>query len=199
MGGPYGLSFAANPRDELRPRYAEYFDNQNADYKPTEVVRRLFIDNRDRDATNDAVKGDSAPFDFVVPFQALGIDRYQNVVACELLALSFPKVLNETYVIVDIAEFADQIDSSDNGSDRTFAVAFFDCFDPQAPVGTVKPIKGKDFTTKRVDFEPRLPSLSRLTCRFRKYGGDIVTLGDVGNVGTVNMLLEVTTLIGDRS
>lgn len=186
-----------------------YLPDESTQQACIKRVHRLFIDNRDRDRSADVTKttanGNTAPFDFTVQFNnpncpSIGIDCYENVVSAELKALTFPKIAGEGYVILDIAQFAEQLDSSDNGSNRTFAVAHFDGVDrpanpsaaPMQP-GDLKAIKGQDYYRKLVELDPPV-RLSRLDFKFRKYGGNVVTLGDVANVDTVSVMLELTTI-----
>jgi hypothetical protein len=59
--------------------------------------------------------------------------------------------------------------------------------------GDLKPMKGADFYGKKIDFEPPIPSLPRLTIKFKMYGGDIVTTAETNGVDTVQIIFEVTT------
>lgn len=160
-------------------------------------VKNLFIDSRDRDKTLDHVDG---PFAFIVYVddphrRSLGIAPYEMVHSVELKALNMPKIANEHYVILDIAELNGQIDTSDVGSNGKWAVAFFDGYDSAnaghgMQPGDVKCIKGQDITTRLVEFSPPIPRLSRLTIKVRKYGGAIVQPADVGGVDYCTMLLQ---------
>ena len=82
--------------------------------------------------------------------------------------------------------------------DHVFAIANFDGVDATNPAsgmqpGDRKPIRGIDFYRKIVNFNPPLASLHKLTCTFRKYGGNVVTKADVANVENVSFILEVVT------
>jgi hypothetical protein len=177
-----------------------YFDPRPATDFP-KVTNYLLVDNRDRDRGQDD-KGDftsnTAPYSFTINLDETGRGRYEQVLSARLKTLVFPKILNETYVVIDIAEFSDALDSTDNGSHRCFSVAFFDGvdnqLDPPMQPGDRKPIKSSDCHPQVKVFNPPLSTLSRLRVNFRKHGGQLVTKADVANVEGVSMLLEVTTL-----
>lgn len=185
------MSFAQYTRRE-EPHFSNVYMNAKPDEQYKKKVHYLLIDNRDRENSSDS------PYSFVINLDNVGRGRYENVLSVQLKTLVFPKILNETYVIVDIPEFSDNIHSSDNGAHRSFAVAFFDGVDapvdpPLAP-GDRKPIKANDCHPQIKVFNPVLTSLSRLRVNFRKHGGALVTPADVGNVEDVNFLLEITCL-----
>jgi len=161
------------------------------------TVKNLFIDSRDRDPQYDGIEG---PFSFTMYVddpnrKSLGLAPYELVHSVELKALNMPKIKNEHYVIIDIAELSGQIDSSDPGSDGKYAVAFFDGFDSVRPgfgmqPGDVKCIKGSDVTSRLVQFNPPIPRLNRLTFKLRKHGGEIVQPSDTGGVDYCTMMLQ---------
>ena len=152
------------------------------------VKRRLLVDNRDRpDAAN------THPFDFSIYLTRTGVDRYENVTSVELKGLAFPKVDNEPYVIMDIREFADNLDATNNAANRTFGVAYFDS--ELLTPGQIRPVKGYDFYQREVKFNPPLAQLDRLTLRFLTHSGNVVSLASTNNVSHVSMLLEVTTCV----
>lgn len=188
-----------------RPYFSESFIDPEARQKDFALRNNiLFIDNRDRDRTNDD-KGDyttnTAPYSFTVDMENVARGRYENVVSCELKSLIFPKIEEESYVIVDIPEFQDAhdvVNSTNSTMDHVFAIANFDGVDATNPAsgmqpGDRKPIRGIDFYRKIVNFNPPLASLHKLTCTFRKYGGNVVTKADVANVENVSFILEVVT------
>lgn len=153
------------------------------------VKHRLLVDARDRpDPAN------TSPFDFSLSLSAVGVGRYENVTSVELKGLAFPKVQGEPYVVLDIAEFADQLDATNSAAHRTFAVAYFDSTD--LGTGAIRPIKGYDFYQKSVEFSPPLRVLDKLTVRFTTHGGNVVqTTATAGNAHA-SMLLEITTALG---
>lgn len=159
------------------------------------IPKNLFIDNRDRDYTLDASKGNSAPYSFVIDLQKCGVGRYDTVTTVELKALTFPKISGEEYVIIDIDEFqgAGLLDSTDGGSNQTFGIAFFDGCSSSGgagiQVGDIKPIKGSDFIQKITEFNPPI-NISKLHVSFKTYGGNLVTRSQVANVENVSMLLQ---------
>jgi len=158
------------------------------------VVRRLFIDNRDRyDAAN------TSPFDFKIylgndPNRSVGISGYENVVSIELKAVTFPKIANERYVIMSIDELNDNVlEATNSGTHNAFAIVYFDS-DLLAP-GTVKPFKGSDFYLKQLLFRPPLAKLNTLSFKFLKHPGALVTTSDTNNETHVSVVLEITTRV----
>ena len=153
------------------------------------TVRRLFIDNRDRPAGSD-------PFNFTINLEQAGVAAYDNVVNVELKGLSFPKVASEPYVILDIAELNDTVmDSTNDAANKAYAMVYFD--NNQMTAGDVKPIKGADFYMKQVQYVPPIRRLDRLSLRFLKHSGAVITTADTGNNSNVTLLFEVTS--GTRS
>ena len=197
MSGPYMRM--------SRPYFSESFIDPEARQKDFALRNNiLFIDNRDRDRTNDdkgAYTTNTAPYSFTVDMGNIARGRYENVVSCELKSLIFPKIEEESYVIVDIPEFQDAYDvvnSTNSTMDHVFAIANFDGVDATNPASGMQPgdrksIRGIDFYRKIVNFNPPLASLHKLTCTFRKYGGNVVTKADVANVENVSFILEVVT------
>jgi hypothetical protein len=165
--------------------------------RDTAVVRRLMIDARDRfDVAN------TSPFDFRIYLDnafrsnSTGVSSYENVTSVELKALAIPKVADEPYVIVNIDECNDSVlDSTSNTANRAYAVAYFDS--DTMTTGTIKPIKGQDFYYKRAVLNPPLPRLDRMSIRFLKHDGTVVTLSDTANSSHVSLLFEITS-VGSR-
>lgn len=157
------------------------------DDEPKVQVKRLHIDNRDRSS------GDA--FDFEVLFgnafreNVPGVVEYRNVVAVELKLLSFPKVVNEPYVVMDVAELNNtNLDTTNKSGTQNFAVCFFDAKD----TGEVSPLE--HLFTQKVIFNPPLSRLDRLTIKFKKQDGSIVTPTDTGGKSTMSMMMEVSTM-----
>ena len=152
------------------------------------VVTRLLLDTRDFTANTGEFSG---TFDLA----ASGNGRFENVIACELKGLAFPKISGERYVVVDAPVLNDNhLSSTNTSSDRAFAVCYFDG-DALTP-GIVKPMKGSDFYQKTIRFRPALNKLERIDVSFKKWDGNVVTASDVGGSANVqcSMLLEVTCL-----
>jgi hypothetical protein len=151
------------------------------------VKHRIMIDNRDRhDSAN------TSPFDFRVNAAETGVSRFENVVGVELKALSFPKIANENYVVLDSFELGDHIEATNGAAHRAYNIGFFDS--DTLATGSVKTLKAKDmaFDSEKV-FNPPLAQLDRFSFTFKKYDGNVVTLSDVGNNANVSLCLDVTT------
>jgi len=106
---------------------------------------------------------------------SMNLAPYDYVTQLELLGISFPKIASEIYFILCIDEFENNIDSSDNnGSRDSFAVIYYDS--QSLPVGSVKPLKGKDFCPKIYKFKPHKDNFNKMRIKFKKYGGDIINI-----------------------
>ena len=150
------------------------------------VRHRVFVDARDR------ADPDSSPFDFSISLTARGLAPFRNVKSVELKGIAFPKVANEPYVIMDVEQLADQMDATFDAGHRSYVVLYFDT--DQIPVGSIKPIKAYDFYQKDAAFNPALPTLDRLTIKFKKYDGSLITTADTAGATHVSFMLEVVTL-----
>lgn len=144
-------------------------------------TRRLFLDSRDASTY--------APFDFVFDVsQDIERGRYRKVSSIELKAAAIPKVSNENYVILDIAELRDSnVDSSCDALNDGFAVCFFD--NSSLSAGDVK-LSDKIFC-QRATFNPP-KTIDKLSVRILKHDGNVVSTSETGNVENVSMLLSLT-------
>ena len=101
----------------------------------TERKRLVFIDSRDIDNTylqsvqqTPSTAGNPTyvdPFTYTIHIdsrdnntKSIGVDPYNNVTKISLKAISFPKILNEQYVIMHIEEFDDSMDSTSSSCHR---------------------------------------------------------------------------------
>ena len=166
-------------------------DPPAADY----LVTRVVFDSRDIAATyGNTFTGVfflGNPNDAVADGQAM----IKNVTSIELKALSFPKIANERYVILDFDNINDDnLGATNSTAHRTFAVSYFDS--DLLPPGAQKPAKGTDFYQKTIRYRPALNKLDRVKVNFKKYDGNTVTASDVGGTANVNysFVLEITSL-----
>lgn len=157
----------------------------------TSIRHRLFVDSRDC-VTN------LSTFEFTVylsdPFRetSIGTSQLTRVKSVELKGLAFPKI-NDDYVIMDVQELNDDtLLGSNSASHQAFAVCYFDS-DVIQNVGEIRPIKGYDFYQKAVLFNPVLPSLSKLTVKFKKRDGSVITTTDTANVNRCSFMLEIVS------
>lgn len=141
-----------------------------------EIKRLLFIDSRDG-YTNDGVHN---PFNFTVYLEdksfhrGVGIQPYRNITKMELKQVCIPKMNNvEHYVIVDIPEINDFIDSTDEGSHRSSAIVYYD----SSTQVTDKTIPAQSENVNFA-FNPGITVLPQFTIKLKKYGGDILSLAD---------------------
>ena len=159
-----------------------HFSNAYIPNTPPVIRERkhtFFVDSRD-------VTGKDSDFSYAIDIPT----PYKNVLKLELRGLSFPKIRDGNYVIVDIDEGRDRVESVDGGSaDRAFAVCYFD----KLTTGEVRPMRGADFDEKVHVFNPPLSKLGRVSVRFKKHGGDVVTSADVNGVLNHTLLFEITT------
>ena len=144
--------------------------------------RRLLVDYRDRVSGN--------PFNYVVRFNDNGVTAYEHVRSVEIKMLALPKVASEMYAIIDIEELNDSLlDGTNNASNRSFCVGFYDSSLLNA--GDIK--VSKDFYSQKVVFNPPLQKLDRLTIKVLKQDGTVVSVSDTNNVTSMAMLLEIET------
>ena len=152
-----------------------------------EIKRTLFIDSRDMINT----PGYKSPFDFVVRLedrtttqndnvtvhQGIGIEPYKHISKMQLKMVGIPKMDNrEHYVILDIPEINDHLDSTDRGSHRASAIINYDSNSTDA--GTVNPT----FENFEFSFTAPLQVLSQMNIRLLKHGGDVISHADFGSV-----------------
>lgn len=166
-----------------------------------EIKRLLFIDSRDLKNTS----GYKSPFEFIVRLEdrtttqnnnvtvheGIGIEPYRHITKMELKSVGIPKMNNkESYVILDIPEVNDHIDSTDKGSHRSSAIINYDSniTDP----GTVNPT----FENYEFAFTAPLQVLSQMNIRILKHGGNPITHTDFAGVDFdnlhVTMMFEIT-------
>jgi hypothetical protein len=124
------------------------------------------VDSRDRDT---AAYPSALSYRIDMSRTTMGVVR--NVKEVEILALSFPRVDAENYVVMHVEELFHRVESTNNECAHSVGVFYFDNYN--LPKGEVKSMKGKDYDPKIVKFDPPLSSLQHLTIRFSKYGGAI--------------------------
>jgi hypothetical protein len=155
------------------------------------TVRRLFIDNRDRYGFPAAPAFDFKVFFGNDPGRSVGIAGYENVTSVELKAIALPKVANERYVVMSVAELNDNVlDATTSAVHDSFAIVYFDS--DTLATGAVKPLKGADFYQKQFVYRPPLARLNSMSIRFLKHDGNVVTTADTNGEAHVSMLFEVT-------
>lgn len=178
---PYGAGAPFQADEKAQQQHVEYLHfHEKPDVKRV-TTTHLHVDNRDRQTSFDAQRGNSAPFNFVVKFAPI-----YNVTGISLRAVSCPKPLSESYIVLDIAQFTNQLQSTDSSNDQKFSVIYFDQFEPSTEV---KPVKSDLISCSSVAFDPPT-TLARLDVTLRTHGGSIMT--PVANGSTkVSLLLDV--------
>ena len=173
------------------------FSQVLTDFKEPETktyIKHLLIDFRNfKDQIDDELK-------ILLRFTEQGFAPYENVISVELKAVSFPKIDNEVYYILDIDEFSGRLDSTDNtGSHNSFAIIYYD--NSGNNVGFIKPMKGKDFDEKTHIFNPIEKRINYLNISFKKFGGNIIKKSEINsslntetflNTYPISILLEFT-------
>jgi hypothetical protein len=162
-----------------------------------EIKRTLFIDSRDMINS----PGYKSPFDFIVRLedrtttqndnvtvhQGIGIDPYKHISKMQLKMVGIPKMDNrEHYVILDIPEINDHLDSTDRGSHRASAIINYDSNSTDA--GTVNPT----FENFEFSFTAPMQVLSQMNIRLLKHGGDVISHADFGSID-INILHTTLT------
>jgi hypothetical protein len=177
---------------DIGPHFSQNFAPKEKTVNLTK--QKLFIDFRD---FMTDISDPSTKLEFTVKLagasNSLNLAPYDHVTEVELLGISFPKIDNEVYFIINIPEFDCNLHSSDNkGSNFSFATIYYDS--TSMTKGVVKPAKGRDFMQKIQKFNPPLQTLSKFTLQFKKYGGDVLTLADIdpASLKYCNLILEFT-------
>jgi hypothetical protein len=144
----------------------------------------LFIDSEYRDRTQDAGlrkaprtaldRGNTAPFDFRVELPSGQIEHVRCV---ELKGLSLPKARDCPFVYVDVNDWDNGFTTTCPSVGSAIGAVYFDS--AQMAVGAVKPVKGADFTSKRVPFVPSLASFKDVRVRILKPDGTVLRKQDV--------------------
>lgn len=163
----------------MNPHFSNvYFSENNDKQVKNEIKRLLFIDSRDEFNTLNNYN----PFDFTIYFEdkeiidgngnktirrGLGIEPYRNISKFELKHVCVPKMNNsEHYVILDIPELSDYLDSSDNkGSHRSSCIVYYDKNDQEA--NTVKP----SYENHVFTFGQNIQALNQLSVSFKTHFG----------------------------
>lgn len=158
----------------MKPQFSLDFPKMN------NVNQILFIDSRDFTFENT--------LSYTISLTELGISQYLHVEKMTLKSLSFPKMNNsENYIILDIDAGQRRLHSSDNtGSHDKFAIMYYD--NNEMNVGSVKPMKGYDFDIKEVTFNPPLSKLDKINIKFKKYGGELITIEDFRTEPTQSLI-----------
>lgn len=147
----------------------------------THVKNVFFVDSRDIQA-----KDKISDFEYSIVFDT----TFKNVHSIELKGISFPKIANENYVILDIDECKDRLGSiGGSAADRTFSIVYFD----NVSTGVIRPMRGADFDQKKYKFNPVASKLGKIQIKFKKQDGSVVTQNDVNNVTNHTLLFEIVT------
>ena len=143
---------------------------------------RLFIDSR--------FATENEPFDFVVDlWNDLPRNRFENVAKVDMVMATIPKVENEDYVVLDIAELRDSnVDSNVPAADQYFSILYFD--NSTLAPGDVK-VMDKCFKQSQM-FNPPIASISKLSIRIVKGDGTLVTEAETGSKKNVTLVFDIT-------
>jgi len=173
----------------MEPHFSNAYNTNNSNYLKKPVKRLLFIDSRDcNNINNDTHTFNQAypnPFHFNVKFESsrssleensIGIEPYRNIEKITLKHVGIPKIKDEHYVILDIPDLFDYIDSTDNaGSHRTTTVLYYDnSLNDNSNVRNVKQ------TNENYEFEfsQRLNAINVMNINITKHGGEKITPND---------------------
>ena len=123
--------------------------NQSTRPHKTQYTKHILIDSRDKDPMFE-----DSPFKYTIYFQEpsasfnrtgsaehttiknMGISPFRNVTKVKLCAFSFPKILNEQYVVLDIPQFGDNLYSTNQNAHNSSCAVLFD----QVDAGVVKTV-----------------------------------------------------------
>ena len=178
--------------------------SQNFEYEPQKHAFKkqlLFVDARDY-ITPDNNGSNELSFTVVLSDYeskaSLNIPSYEQVTQVELKAVCLPKIADEMYYVIDIPEFSGRLHSSDNtGSHESFCMVYYP--NHSIAVGSATPAKGSDFDQKLHVITPPIKSLSKFSIKFKKHGGEVLTVSDIAAstdydaaIKKVNLLFEFT-------
>jgi len=152
----------------MEKHFSNAFNLNDDKYIKKTKKRLLFIDSR------DCLEDVHNPFNFTIKLdKTIGIDQYRNIEKIELKNYGIPKMSNkEHYVILDIPDFFDYLDSSDNASHRSSCILYYN--DTSQSTGNVK----QSYENHEFDFEPRLSALNNLKFKITKHGGNEISSSD---------------------
>jgi hypothetical protein len=152
---------------------------------PITQKQLVFIDRRTKE------------LDYQIDFNTMN-GPYKNVTKIELLALSFPKIQNENYIVISLGNCDDHIDSNNTLINRKSCVVYFDNSNMgKGEYKTIYPIAGNGRTFVQ---NPIIHSLNKLNVKFSSGNpkpesggppGDISNF-DINNQTTHSFLLEIT-------
>ena len=116
--------------------------------------------------------------------KSIGIEPYRNIEKITLKHFGIPKIKKEHYVILDIPDFFDYLDSTDNkGSHRATTVLYYDTtLGDDTNVGTIK----QSHETFEFEFNPKLNALNNLNISIRKHNGEAIKADDFEVVDDVD-------------
>mgnify|MGYP001195414973 CR=1 FL=1 len=182
----------------MEPYFSNAYNTDNTDkynYLKNTTKRLLFIDSRD---CNNSINETSDhgfnpafpnPFNFNVKLESnthksIGIEPYRNIEKITLKHFGIPKIKKEHYVILDIPDFFDYLDSTDNkGSHRATTVLYYDTtLGDDTNVGTIK----QSHETFEFEFNPKLNALNNLNISIRKHNGEAIKADDFEVVDDVD-------------
>ena len=148
-----------------------------------EETQALFIDNRYRSSGSNV--------DYVIDFNNnngvnSSFNVMKNVTSVELKGIQGDFEKNQ-YIILDIKELNNRLVSNVPIANQSFCVIY--CHND---FRGNQFIKGNDFDTKKINFNPPLSSLSRLEIKLKKADGTDGTDVFINDPGMVTMIFEIT-------
>lgn len=170
----------------MKPHFSNAYNTNNSNYVKNTTKRLLFIDSRDCNKNeqissfNNSSDDVPNPFNFNVKLESsssnvksIGIEPYRNIEKITLKHFGIPKIKDEHYVILDIPDFFDYLDSTDNkGSHRATTILYYD--NSNDSVGTIK----QNHEIFDFEFSPRLNAINNLNIKITKHGGEPITTAD---------------------
>ena len=116
--------------------------------------------------------------------KSIGVAPYEEVSGVELKGISFPKLADMMYFVVDIPEFSGRVHSTNRGAHDKFAVVYYKSSNMNS--GDVEPCKGSDFDKKELTFAPPLRNFNKFTVRFLKPDGSKIKYNDFSHIVSLN-------------
>lgn len=167
----------------MNKHFSNAYNIDQSNYIKKPLTRLLFIDSRDR------INGN--PFNFTIKLtETIGIEPYKNIEKIVLKNVGIPKIKDEHYVILDIPDFFDYLDSTDNiGSHRSSCILYYN--DTEQQIASVKQNQEDHIFT----FNPKLSAINNFNVKIHKYGGKSITKDDFNFTNDIDFNNLFTTFL----
>lgn len=174
-------NFSPIPLHERGPVHpATFHPRSEGDDAVSQEVHTILVDNRDR------APGSQGAFDFFVDVQDISLPVLRHVTSITMKYCAIPKCADENYVVLQLCQGGQDLTSTDQACPFPSMVLFYDS--QTLPTGATKTLR----ECQTLRFDPAR-SLSRLSLKLCKHGGETLTASDTANNTVCSFLLDITT------